>query len=89
MSCGIKRILQFQEAVRYQEIKVIDSFGIDITMQCQYSWSSDGVCWTNWVDYNEYKRITSNYESLYITSEHHLRKILLIILLRNLLCMML
>lgn len=63
MSCGIKRILQFQEAVRYQEIKVIDSFGIDITMQCQYSWSSDGVCWTNWVDYNEYKRITSNYES--------------------------
>ena len=49
MSCGIRRILQFQEAIRYQEIKVIDSLGNDITMQCQYSWSSDGVCWTNWV----------------------------------------
>lgn len=63
MSCGIRRILQFQEAIRYQEVKVVDSLGNDITMQCQYSWSSDGVCWTNWVDYNEYKRITSNYES--------------------------
>ena len=63
MSCGIKRILQFQEAIQYQPVKVIDATEMDITESCMYSWSSDGVCWTNWTTYSNYIRIVSNYES--------------------------
>lgn len=63
MSCGIRRILQFQEAIQYKEVKVIDSLNIDVTNTCMYSWSTDGVCWTNWVSYNDYKNIVSNYEA--------------------------
>ena len=63
MSCRIRRILQFREAIVYQDIKVYDANNIDITNNCMYSWSSDGVCWTNWVTYKGYTDIVSNYDS--------------------------
>lgn len=63
MSCGIKRILQFNEAVTFGEIKVFDSFNMDVTNQCNYSWSSDGVCWTNWTSYSQYLTICKNIEA--------------------------
>ena len=58
MNCGIKRILQFQEAITYANINVYDIDGKDITVQCKYSWSHDGVCWTSWADYNTYIKTT-------------------------------
>lgn len=63
MSCGIRRILQFKEAITYQTISVYDATNTDITNNCLYSWSSDGVCWTNWTTYSSYISIASNLES--------------------------
>lgn len=63
MSCGINRILQLQEAITFKEIKVYDSLSNDITNTCKYSWSHDGVCWTNWTDYNQYLNIAKNIET--------------------------
>ena len=71
MNCGIKRILQFQEAITYANINVYDIDGNDITIQCKYSWSHDGVCWTSWTDYNTYIKTTK-----YIDSDFYLRILL-------------
>mgnify|MGYP003289807214 CR=1 FL=1 len=35
----------------------------DITTNCMYSWSTDSVCWTNWVNYNTYIKLAKNLES--------------------------
>lgn len=61
MACGIRRILQLQEAIQYQTIKVFEANN-DITLQCHYSWSTDGVCWTNWTTYPNYELICKNIE---------------------------
>lgn len=63
MNCVIKRILQFQQAVVFGPLQVIDDKGADVTKSCMYSWSSDGVCWTTWTDYDNYLRIAKNIES--------------------------
>ena len=63
MSCLIKRILQFQNAVVFGPLVLKDNNGIDVTNQCLYSWSADSVCWTSWVDYNTYLRLAKNIES--------------------------
>lgn len=62
MSCGIKRILQFNDAVTLGPIKVVDTNNRGITLQCMYSWSSDMTCWTNWTNYATYIRIAKNLE---------------------------
>ena len=63
MGCPIKRIIQFQEADIYKPIEIYDDQHINVTNQCKYSWSSDSVCWTNWVDYESYKNITPQLDS--------------------------
>lgn len=63
MSCAIKRIIQLKTAIIFQPIKIINSNNIDITNNCEFSWSIDGVCWTCWVDYSNYVKICSNIES--------------------------
>lgn len=63
MSCDISRILQFNEAISYYPIRFINEESVDITNQCQFSWSTDSVCWTNWVSYLDYQRICQNIES--------------------------
>ena len=62
MGCGLKRILQLQTAIQWSQIKLWDSSGMDITDQCMYSWSADGVCWTNWTTYSNYNNICRNFE---------------------------
>ena len=44
MSCVIKRILQFNEAIQFGYIKIIDESGKDITNQCQYCYGYDSNC---------------------------------------------
>ena len=63
MNCGIRRILQFKEAITFGEIRVFSKNDLEITNECQYSWSTDGVCWTNWVSYSQYLSICKNIES--------------------------
>lgn len=62
MSCQIKRILQFNDAVSYGPIVVLNADDVDITNTCMYSWSSDDVCWTTWTDYKHYLSICKNIE---------------------------
>ena len=63
--CPIKRIITFKQAIVYGPVKVIDNFSNDVTTQCQYSWSTDGVCWTSWVSYDQYNLIAKNLETDY------------------------
>lgn len=63
MSCGIKRILKFNNAVLSSPIKIFDNFDMDITKTCSYSWSSDGICWSEWSSYDNYLRITKNIDN--------------------------
>ena len=60
MECSIVRILTLDMPITYATIRVIDSAQKDVTMACQYAWSVDKVCWTNWVDYNTYMRLAQN-----------------------------
>lgn len=64
-SCPIKRILTFKEAVVYGPIKIIDNTGVNVTSECMFSWSTDGVCWTSWVDYKQYNTLAKQLESDY------------------------
>lgn len=63
MGCEIRRIIQFKEAVVYQSINILNQMDQDITTNCMYSWSTDSVCWTNWVNYNTYVKLAKNLES--------------------------
>ena len=58
MSCGIKRIIKFNNAITSNPIKIIDNNEINITEKCMYSWSADNVCWSAWTSYDNYLRIT-------------------------------
>lgn len=62
MACGLRRILQFKEALSYQKIQLFCQEK-DITSTCQFSWSSDGVCWTNWTSIDMYHKICQELES--------------------------
>lgn len=63
--CPIKRIITFKEAVVYGPIKIVDEMGSDVTSECQYSWSTDGACWTSWVSYDQYKKLAQSLSTDY------------------------
>lgn len=65
MSCIIKRVLTFKEPMGFKTIEVFDEAMNDITKQCLYSWSTDGICWVNWTDWNTYQQLATNIESDY------------------------
>lgn len=69
MSC-LKRILQLKEAIQYQSISIFDDIK-DITLECDYSWSVDGVCWTSWANYMTYEKVCQ-----YLESDFYLRILL-------------
>ena len=62
MNCNIRRIIQLKEAIQYQKITVLNG-EVNVTNQCRYSWSVDGVCWTSWADISTYADICRNLES--------------------------
>lgn len=63
MACTILRILTFKEAFPFSQIRILDLAGTDMTNIYQYSWSTDGVCWTCWCDYNTYQQHARNIET--------------------------
>lgn len=63
MSCNIKRILKFNEAITTVPIRIFDNNKLDITNNCMYSWSNDGVCWSAWTEYTNYEIITKRLNS--------------------------
>lgn len=61
MSCAIGRIIQIKEAIQYHTIGVWDG-DKNISNNCKYSWSTDGVCWTSWTTVDVYDRICKDIE---------------------------
>lgn len=59
-ACCIKRVITLKEPTAYHKIQIIDSEGIDYAANCLYSWSSDGVCWSDWSTFTEYNTICPN-----------------------------
>lgn len=68
MPCPIIRILTFKESLHSTPIKITDLQGNDMTNIYLYSWSTDGVCWTNWTNYQQYLALTQ-----YVESDFYLR----------------
>lgn len=62
MACRLKKIIQLNEAISYVDIRILNGSS-DITTLCQYSWSTDSVCWTNWASIDMYKRICPNLDT--------------------------
>jgi len=60
--CSIKRLLTITVPIHFREVHVWDG-STDISKNCLYSWSTDSVCWTNFVSYDDYLRIAPNIES--------------------------
>ena len=63
MACPVIRILTFKEALHTVPIKITDMRGQDMTRIYTYSWSTDGVCWTNWTSYDQYLSLTKHVET--------------------------
>ena len=63
MSCSIKRIIRLNDAITFKDLLLFDLEGNNITTTSMYSWSSDGVCWTNWATYDSYSNITKHLET--------------------------
>ena len=63
MSCGIQRIIKLNNAISACDIIIFDADNNDVTLNCSYSWSTDGVCWTGWTNYQNYLRISKMLET--------------------------
>lgn len=60
-SCNaIRRIITIRDPMSWGPVRLWDINGVEITQQSMYSWSTDGVCWTDWVSYAEYDKIARN-----------------------------
>ena len=62
-NCGIKRIIRLKLAINTASITIFNDKNQDIANICNYSWSTDGVCWSSWTSYTEYLRITKRIET--------------------------
>lgn len=66
MSCLIQRVLQIQTPVPAGTvIKLYCTPENEITSTCLFSWSTDSICWVNYVDFNTYKTLIQNIDSDY------------------------
>ena len=63
MSCTIKRVLQFNEALNFKNIQIFNTSEVDITNNCHFSWSNDMVCWTNWTSFENFLHFSKNFET--------------------------
>ena len=63
MSCNIKRIIKFNNAIASSPIQIYDNNKKNVTDKCLYSWSVDGVCWTSWTTYENYTKISKHLET--------------------------
>jgi len=62
MGCIIKRLITLTVPISNQRINLTYK-GTDVTGSCLFSWSGDGVCWTNWVTYEQYTALVTNMET--------------------------
>lgn len=68
MNCLIKRVIQLDMPIRWMPIILLNEKHLDVAASSMYSWSTDGVCWTNWTDKKTFDNIGPT-----ITSDFFLR----------------
>ncbi len=61
--CAIRRIIQISTPIQFQEVKLTDANSNDVTETSLYSWSSDSLCWTNWVSYQQYLQLAKSIDT--------------------------
>ena len=62
MACLIKRLITLTVPIHYQRINLFDDNNIDVTAGAKFSWSTDGLCWTNFVSLEQYGELAPNIE---------------------------
>lgn len=76
MACTIKRIIYLKTAINYQIIKIFDDNSNDVTDLCEFSWSHDNVCWTEWCNVGIYNKICKSLQGdfyLRIRTHHSIK----------------
>ena len=63
MSCIIKRLITLTVPTQYRKVNLFDENNIDVTSTALFSWSTDSVCWTNFVTLEQYDKLAPNIES--------------------------
>lgn len=61
--CLIYRIVQIDVPIEYSSIDIFDADGISVRDTSYYSWSTDNVCYTDWVNYDTFTNLTRNLEN--------------------------
>ena len=65
MSCLIKRLITLTVPIRYRTVNIFDENNKDVTATALFSWSTDTVCWTNFVTLEQYNKLAPNIETDY------------------------
>lgn len=65
MSCLIKRLITLTVPIRYRTVNIFDENDNDVTQTALFSWSTDTVCWTNFVTLEQYDKLVPNIETDY------------------------
>jgi len=60
--CSIKRLITLTVPIHYQRVTLFDNDNLDVTSSALFSWSMDGACWTNWVNFGQYNNLASHIE---------------------------
>lgn len=64
LNCNsISRVIVFNTPLKYAKIKVVDNQNYEITNSCLFSWSADGVCYSEFTSYENYNSICSSIDS--------------------------
>lgn len=51
MECAVKKVITLNMSVNTSDIVIYNNNRESVNDRCRWSWSSDGVCWTNWSDF--------------------------------------
>ena len=62
MACIIKRLITLTVPIHYRKVNIFDDNNIDVTESALFSWSTDMVCWTNFVSLEQYDMLAPNIE---------------------------
>ena len=63
VGCLIKRLITLTVPIKYRTVNLFDETDVDVTASAMFSWSTDAVCWTNFVSLEQYNKLAPNIES--------------------------
>ena len=63
VGCLIKRLITLTVPIKYRTVNLFNENDVDVTASALFSWSTDAVCWTNFVSLEQYNKLAPNIES--------------------------